>query len=496
MAVPAEQTDTAALLQRLAGHAPIETHISLVFRGADTVYKLKKAVRLSFLDFSTLAARERFTRRELELNAPAAPALYRDVIAVTRGTDGALALGGAGTVIDWVLRMASIPEADFLPAIAARGGLTPALLDGLGDAVADYHATLPPIRGTDPTSRLRDVILGNADSALAAGLEPAAVRAWLEAILAELARQTPLLRARDEAGLVRRAHGDLHLGNLCLLGGRPTLFDALEFDEDLATIDLAYDSAFLLMDLDIRAGRPAANRVMNRILARTADWDLPALLPLFLSLRAMVRAHVEGSRLNPDRALRYLGFARSALAPAPATVVAIGGIPGTGKSTLARALAPDLGPAPGAAVLRSDEIRKRQHGAPPEQRLPKSAYSSAAGGRVFAELADATRRIAAAGHAVIADATFMDATHRAAVEAAAAKAGVPFLGLWLTAALSLLEARVAARTADASDADLSILRRTAAARADAPGWTHIDTTSADAARQAARETIRKLRLSC
>ncbi|MBN8891618.1 MAG: phosphotransferase, partial [Rhodospirillales bacterium] len=234
MAIPAEQAPTAALLRGLAGAAPIETHISAVFVGADTVWKLRKAVRLTFLDFTPLAERERTARRELALNAAAAPGMYRDVVPVVRRPDGGLALGGEGEVVDWVLRMARVPEANFLDAIAARGGLDGRMLDALGDAVAAYHAALPTAAG-DAVAAMAGFIAGNRDSALSAGLDPARVRAWEAAARAALAGRAGGLRARQAAGFVRRCHGDLHLGNLCLWQGRPAPFDALEFDEALAT---------------------------------------------------------------------------------------------------------------------------------------------------------------------------------------------------------------------------------------------------------------------
>lgn len=473
MAVPAEQAETAALLKRLSGADPVETHISAVFVGASEVFKLRKAVRLDFVDFSTLAERRRTALRELELNGPGAPGLYRDVVAVGRDLDGTLALGGGGEPVDYVVRMARIPGADFLEAVLAAGALSPALLDGLGDAVAASHAGAE--RGfRDAGEALRGVALGNAKAALSAGLDPAAVRAWLGPVLAEIDVQAPLLGGRARAGFMRRVHGDLHLGNLCVWRGRPTLFDALEFDEELATVDTGYDLAFLLMDLDVRAGRAAANRVLNRYVARTGDGGFLAALPLFIALRAMVRAHVEASRLHPELSLRYLRWDRDALRVAPAVVVAIGGLQGTGKSTLARALAPGLGRAPGALVLRSDEIRKRQHGIAPEAGLPAEAYGGAASRAVFGALFEAAAAAAAAGHAVIADATFIDPAHRRAVVVAAGTA--PFLGIWLHAPVAVLEARIAARTGDASDADLAVLRASAAHDPGPGDWLAVDAT--------------------
>ena len=172
MTAPPEQAEAVAFLRQLAGSEPLETHISLVFVGADTVWKLKKAVRLAFLDFTPLEARRRFILRELELNRGAASGLYRDVVPVVRRPDGTLGLGEAeeGPAIDWVLRMARVPAEDFLDTVAAAGGLTPELLDELGDAVAAFHCRLPPLTETDPVAAMRHVAEGNAQSAHDAGL--------------------------------------------------------------------------------------------------------------------------------------------------------------------------------------------------------------------------------------------------------------------------------------------------------------------------------------
>jgi uncharacterized protein len=493
MRIPPEQAETAAFLRDLAGADPSETHISLVFLGADTVWKLKKAVRLSFLDFRTLAARERFIRRELELNRVGAPGMYRDVVPVVRRPDGTLTIGEADAtdlpVVDWVLRMARVPSHDFLEVIAASGGLTPALLDAIADAVAGYHAALPPVRDVDPAAALRQVAVGNRRSALDAGLPDADVRAWLDAQVTAIDAIASWLGERAAGGFVRRAHGDLHLGNLCLWQGQPVLFDALEFDEAMATIDLGYDLAFLLMDLDHRVARAAANRVLNRYVARNGDAALTRGLPAFLSLRALVRAHVEASRGNMAAGRGYLAAAAAYLRPPPALVVAVGGLQGTGKSTLARSLAAELGAAPGALVLRSDEIRKRLHDAAPAQRLPETAYSEAASNAVFGALTDAAQTVAAGGHAVIADATFLDLAQRDAIAAAARRAGVRFVGIWLNAPLAILEARLASRRGDASDAGVAVLR--AASRNDpgAGNWHQLDASDAAACLTQARSVL-------
>ena len=469
--VPA-QAEAVAYLTRLAGRPPIETHISYVFVGTDTVWKLKKAVRLSFVDFTRVADRRRFAERELELNAPAAPGLYRDVVPLCRRADGSLRLGepgGDGEACDWVLRMAPVPPEDFLDAIAAADRLTPALVDALADGVAAYHQMLPPLRDRLPA--MHQILLGNVPSALAAGLPAEAVYAWRDACLAALEAIAPWAAERASDGFVRRGHGDLHLGNLCIWQERPVPFDALEFDETLATIDVAYDLAFLLMDLDHRVNRAAANRVLNRYVARTGDAGLVCGLPVFMSVRAMVRAHVEARSGHPRPVWqRYLDGAVAYLHPATPAVVAIGGLPGSGKSTLARMLAPLLGRAPGALVLRSDEIRKRQHGVAPEHRLCNAAYTEAASVAVFAALSEDVRRAASGGQSVVADATFINPAHRDAVAATARAVGVPFYGYWLDAPLEELERRIAGRSSDASDATIAVLRNAAAADRGALDW--------------------------
>lgn len=467
-----DQAPTYALLQGLSGRPPIETHISAVFVGADTVWKLRRGVKLPFLDFTSLAERQRTALREFELNAPHAPGLYRDVVPVT-ATDTGVELAGTGVPVDWVVRMARVPAEDFLDRMADRGALTPALLDQIADAVAALHSTLPPAT-IDYVAALRRAVAGNFRSGRAAGLPANDMRAWGSGIIAELDRLAPWLADRGCRGFVRRAHGDLHLGNLCLWQGRPVAFDALEFDEELATIDLGYDLAFLLMDLDRRCGRAAANRVLNRYVARTGDAALVAGLPLFLSLRALVRAHVSASSGKDPSG--YLATALMSLHPPPGRTLAIGGLQGTGKSTLARQIAPFLGPAPGALVLRSDEIRKRLQGVPPEEHLSQTAYAEPVSRAVRAELLTEFAIAAAAGHAVIADATFLDPADREAVARAAGTA--PFEGVWLEAPMKLLEARLATRTGGASDATAMVLRRAARVDAGTITWTRLN--SADA----------------
>ncbi|MEQ1713338.1 MAG: aminoglycoside phosphotransferase, partial [Hyphomicrobium sp.] len=236
--------------QRAEGVRRYETHGALVFAAGDDVYKIKRAVRFPYLDFSTLELRERVIRREFEINKPNAPELYLGVVAVTRGDDGQLQLGGCGTPVEWALHMRRFRDADLLSAVAARGGIDRALALRIADAVAAAHERAEVIEGQDGGAGLAQV-LEQVIAGLAAerdALDAATVGRFGEVSRAALAGVTPLLDRRAAEGCVRRCHGDLHLGNIVPWGGAPLLFDALEFDDRLASVDTLYDVAFLLMD--------------------------------------------------------------------------------------------------------------------------------------------------------------------------------------------------------------------------------------------------------
>lgn len=493
-----EQADVLAFLaepQSYAGLMPpprrierVDTHGAVVFLAGEEAFKVKRAVKLAYLDFSTLEARRRLSEREVEINRPAAPEIYLGTIPVTREPDGRLALGGEGEAVEWAVRMARFPERDVMIEVAARGGIDTATARALGDMVAQMHAAAP-VAAAEAGAAIEEVIASIHDT-VARSDERALLdlSRRLDADFGrQIARSADVRRRRAEAGFVRRCHGDLHLGNIVLWTGRPVPFDAIEFDERIATIDTLYDLAFLLMDLERQGCRAAANIVLNRYLghSRSAlDLEGLAALPLFLGVRAGVRAMVAIDRLRvkatterPDivaKAAATLELAARLLEPPTPRLIAVGGLSGTGKSTLAAALAPEVGAVPGAVHLRSDVERKRLAGIAETDRLPPEAYTAAASAEVYRILLERTQAALAAGHSVVVDAVFARESERDAIADVARGLGVRFDGAWLEGRADALKARVAARRGDASDATPAVVEQQLGYDVGRIGWSRVD----------------------
>jgi uncharacterized protein len=500
-----EQADVVAFLSDPASYATrparverCDTHGALVFLAGEEAWKIKRAVRFPYMDLSTLDKRQAVCAREVEINRRTAPEIYLGCVLITRSADGSLAFGGDGAPVEWAVRMRRFEQSALLSRIAEAGTLPSGLAKDLADAVYVSHRAAPSAAGIEGAPRFERLALSVSQTlaGVSGMLGAGRLQQLQERMATQLRRAAAVLDERAAAGSVRRCHGDLHLNNIVLWRERPVLFDALEFDDDLATIDTLYDLAFLLMDLDIRGHRAEANAVLNRYLWRSAaTLDLRGLqaLPLFLGLRSAIRAMVTAERAGQetgdaqtrhrDEAGRYLDAALAVLAPPAPRLIAIGGLSGTGKSTVARALAPRIGPTPGAVHLRSDLERKSLFGVDETTRLGLEAYARGAGEQVYAILTEKMRHVLAAGHAGIADAVFARPEERAQIERVAAALGVPFRGLWLDAPPEALLARVAARTGDASDATADVVRQQLGYETGAlsQGWIRVDAGAGPAA---------------
>jgi aminoglycoside phosphotransferase family enzyme len=379
----------------------IDTHTASVFLAGNRALKVKRAVRFPFLDYSTLAKRKEACEAELAVNTPYAPEIYRGVIAIAREADGRLTFAGPGAPVEWAVEMRRFDETRTLDHLASE--IDEDLADKLGRAVAAAHEKAPIVEAAPWIEALETYLDQNlaAFRAMPDLFAPKAVAALDRLSRAAYARVRLLLAERGRLGRVQRGHGDLHLGNIVLIDDHPVLFDAIEFDPLMAAGDVLYDLAFLLMDLCERGLSQAANIALNRYLIETRrieDLDGLAALPFFLSLRAAIRAKVTAARMErapaPQRgpiahsARAYFALAERAITPPAPKFISVGGLSSSGKSRLARTLAPYVAPMPSAVIVRSDVERKMLLGVGEIERLPEAAYASAVSERVYAVVLD------------------------------------------------------------------------------------------------------------
>jgi len=487
---PDDQTEAIAYLADPTSYGAtgpveiMETHISRIFLCGDRAFKMKRAVRLPYADFSTPDLRLAACRKEVELNSATAPQLYLGLRRITREADGRLKFDGKGRLVDAVVEMARFNQSALLDRMAVAGKLTPALMTETARVIARFHRFAPVVHAGGGAANMNAVLdINRAGFATSHMFSESEVTTFDAAFRAALARHASALDRREAAGKVRRCHGDLHLRNICLIDDEPHLFDCIEFNEQIATVDVLYDLAFLLMDLWHRGFPELANLVTNRYLDEADDEDGFVLLPFFMAVRAAVRAHVTATQAEEDgdatgklaaEARAYFDLASDLLHARPAHLVAIGGLSGSGKTTVAEALAAYVGTPPGARIVESDRIRKALHGVPPETRLPDKAYRPEVSERVYREMAWRSGLILGEGSAVVTDAVFDRPTDRRRIELEAHDLGLPFLGIWLETSPEVLWHRVDQRRGGPSDATVDILSRQLERDAGAIGWHRLD----------------------
>ncbi len=458
--------DVAAFMDALCGPdapPPLVTHGACVFLADETAYKIKRPVKLPYLDFSTFEKRRAVCEKEWRLNVVAAPQLYHGVSVIARRPDGVLALDEPGEPVEPLVRMRRFPQSALLDVMAREGRLGLEMMPPLADAVRASHAAAPVRMGGIGAKPLGAVLSGVAEGLAGTDALAAEARPVLDRCADAFAAAAPALHRRAAQGAVRRCHGDLHLGNIVWLDGAPVLFDALEFDDALATTDILYDLAFLLMDLKRHGLDAHANALLNAYFdgAQAETLEGVGVLGALAALRAGVRARVALDAAKPgalDEARAYVRLADVLSAPSPSAVVGIGGLSGSGKSVLARALAPRAPGPCGAFWLRSDVERKALVGVPVTSPAPKDAYARSVGEAVYERLRAKAAWAAAQGGVVIVDAVHAREEERDALEAVAQAQGVPFLGLWLDCGETERARRAEARRGDVSDADGAVAR--------------------------------------
>ncbi len=460
-----------------------QTHISAVFLAGPRAYKVKKPVNLGFLDFTTLAKRRHFCAEEVRLNRRLAPDVYLGVVPVTRAGDG-LQVEGAGEVVEWAVKMQRLPDEATLERRLERGVVAVPHLEALARTVAGFHARAEAGKHVAAFGRFA-VVAGNARENFAQSVGRVgttvspAVFARLRALTEEaLTRLRPLIEARAARGVPRDTHGDLHLDHVYLFPDRPppgdlVIIDCIEFNERFRYADPVADAAFLAMDLAFHGRRDLARAFAETYFRAAGDAEGRALLPFYTAYRAAVRGKVEGMELGeaevPD-AERAAALARArahwllALGELEEPgrrpcLVLVGGLPGTGKSTLALGLAEHAG----FTVLRSDVVRKELAGVRAEAPagFGEGIYSPEWTERTYAEMLRRAEGLLFEGRRVLVDASFRAEGHRRAFLQAAARWGVPAVLLLCRAEPETVRTRLQARRGDASDADWSIYQKTA-----------------------------------
>ncbi len=455
----------------------VETHISWILLAGEFAYKIKKPVDFGFLDFSTLDRRRFYCKEELRLNRRYAPDLYLAVVPVT-GDPTHPRLSGWGSAIEYAVKMRRFDQAQRLDHIIQAHRLLPEAVDRLADTVASFHMTIdrasPEDRHGLPEHQQQAAELNFStiepllhDSSDIAALDH--LKDWTKA---EYRRLEPLLSQRKLDGFVRECHGDLHLGNIVLTDGRPTLFDGIEFNEDLRWIDVQSELAFLVMDLEASSARAIAYRLLNHYLEITGDYSGLVLLDYYRLYRALVRAKIrqlertqtEDAERKKDLLTRYrsyIDYGLELIRPKKPRLIITHGVTGSGKSHLAAALAERLP----AIRLRSDVERKRLAGITKNARtgstIDQGIYSVEMTEKTYRHLVDLAKILLSAGHSVIVDATFLKRGQRAEQQRIAEDAGADFLILDCQAPLVTLRERILTRGLageDPSDANLLVLK--------------------------------------
>jgi aminoglycoside phosphotransferase family enzyme/predicted kinase len=451
----------------------VQTHISWVLLAGEFAYKIKKPVRLPFLDFSTLALRQRYCEDELRLNRRFAPDIYLDVVGLFN-TPQDPQWRGPGAPIEYAVKMARFDETGRLDRVCARGELQPAHMSDLAATLVAFHAQAavapPASRFGSPSAVIapaRDNFSELLKQLPEVGVQARlhALQAWTEAQFTQLA---PLMAARQQTGRVRECHGDLHLANLVLIDQRVRLFDCIEFNDDLRWIDVASEIAFTYVDLLAHQQPGLANGLVDDVLSLSGDYEAALLLRFYAVYRALVRAKVAAirSRQTQDddhEALDYLALAERLATPAPKRLVITHGLSGCGKTVASTARL--LGdPHASTLRLRSDVERKRLFGLAANERSGSATdggiYASTASAQTYARLRTLAALLLRAGGTVIVDAAFLKRADRDAFRALAAGSGAAFEILAPQASPEQLHERILARSAlglDASEATLDVL---------------------------------------
>ncbi len=448
----------------------LQTHISYVLLTGDFAYKIKKPVNFGFLDFSTIAQRRHFCYEEIRLNQQNAPEIYLDVLAITQEGNRFI-LGGISEPVEYAVKMCQFPQSSLLSSMFEEGKLTEVEMEELGKTVAYFHSkcqTSDYMRSFGEVAKIREFVNDNYQHTLKyiGGSQTQEqyeeTKAFSDRFFAE---QAELLAQRRDNNFIRECHGDLHLRNICLWHNKIQLFDCIEFNEPFRFVDVMYDVAFTVMDLEARGRKDLGNAFLNTYLEQTGDWSGLQVLPLYLSRQAYVRAKVtsfllddpavsvEAKQEASTTAANYYRLAWNYTKIQRGRIILMSGLSGAGKSTVARKLARKLG----AIHLRSDAVRKHLAGIPLEEKGEDTLYTAEMTQKTYNRLLELGILLANQGFTAILDAKYDKQGLRESAIAQAQTAQIPLSILYCTAPMDVLRDRLLSRTGDVSDATTDLL---------------------------------------
>ncbi len=448
----------------------IQTHISYVFLTGDYAYKVKKTVNFGFLDYSTTDKRKHYCDRELEMNQLGAPGIYLDVLPISQIGE-TLALGNSTYIVEYTLKMRQFSQENLWSQLFDRQELTEAKLVDLGRTIAQFHAasaTNPYIRSFGTVRSVRETLQQNYEQTrnyigiVQTQTQFTQTQNYTDRFFHEKAE---LFDRRIQADKIRECHGDLHLNNIAQVDGKTILFDRIEFNEPFRFVDVMYDIAFTIMDLEARGRLDLSNAFLNSYLEETGDWDGLGVLPLYLCRQAYVRAKVASFLLDDpgisaadkatatQTASRYYHQAWQYAQPRQGRLFLMSGLSGSGKSTVARTLARHVG----GIQIRSDAVRKHLAGISLHQRGDELLYTDAMAQQTYDRLLDLGECLANQGWTVILDAKFDRVSWRQRAIDFAQTRDLPLRILHCTAPVAVLCDRLNCRTSDIADATADLL---------------------------------------
>lgn len=448
----------------------IQTHVSYVLLSGDYAYKLKKPVNFGFLDFSTLEKRQHFCAEELRLNQRGAPELYMEVLPITQ-VENQFQLGGMGQPVEYALKMHSFPQEALFITMFELGLLDETSMEELGCVVAQYHAkaqTNDYIRTFGEVPQVRAAINENYEQTKKyiggpqSQVQFEETKQYTDSFFEE---RSHLFTSRIENNQIRECHGDLHLRNICLWQDKILLFDCIEFNEEFRFVDVMYDVAFTVMDLEARQCPDLGNAFLNTYVEQTGDWEGLQVLPLYLSRQAYVRAKVSSFLLDDPTvpsaakeeaaatAAHYYRLAWQYTKPRQGKLILMSGLSGAGKSTVARQLARQLN----AIHIRSDAVRKHLGGIGLQERGGDDLYTAEMTKKTYERLLLLGIMLASQGFPVILDAKYDRASLRIDAITASKLHQIPLQILYCTAPLEVVRDRLALRTGDIADATIDLL---------------------------------------